>query len=277
MRLTPDVELVDGLPIAYIKSLNALAMSDLHLGYEGMMAGRGVLIPKINLKRILEATDAALKKTKAKRIIVNGDIKNEFSRVDIEEFNELYDFIAFARERKVELTLIKGNHDNFVERYREPFNLSVHAHQALIGDYLFFHGEILPKEMPKCRMAIMGHEHPSMLVYGRAGRREHLKCFLYGSYRRRPLLVLAAASYFASGNDLNAVNPRPLSPIFRKVQLSGMRAIICAYGSTLDFGPVGKLREIDLRSSYQRQRVYHYQDQDDPCKRSHKPLALSCS
>ena len=243
MMLTNDVELLDGLPIAYIKSINALVVADLHLGYEGVMAKKGTLLPKVNLKKITEMITDAVKRTGAATIIVDGDIKNEFSTVDEEEFNELFDFINFAKERKVSLILIKGNHDNFVERYKEPFKLTVARQELKIGKYLFFHGEELPNELKGTEMLVMGHEHPSIGVYNAIGTKEKIRCFLYGAYKGVPLLVLPAMNYYAAGTDIN-LQPKSslLSPMFKHVDVNKMKAIAVGYGSTLDFGTIAKLR-----------------------------------
>ena len=246
MILTKDIELVEGLPVAYIRSLNAIAISDLHLGYEGLMAKGGVFIPKINLKKIVEKLTNALQKTKANKIIVVGDIKNEFSKVDEDEFNELYDIINFSKGKNVSLILIKGNHDNFVDRYKEPFKLTIYKQEAELGKYLFLHGERLPsKENKNVGMLIMGHEHPSIRIVNSLGKREKLRCFLYGEYKRTKLLVLPAMNYFASGTDINA-EPKDelLSPIFEHVDVDKMHAIAVGYGSTLDFGKISDLRNI---------------------------------
>ncbi len=244
MNLTKDVELLDGLPIAYIRSLNALVVADLHLGYEGVMVKSGVFLPKANLKKIMDMIGGALKSTKADTVIVDGDIKNEFSTVDREEFNELYDFINFLKEKKAMPVLIKGNHDNFVERYKEPFKLKVYRQEALIGGYLFFHGEELPEGVKKAKMLIMGHEHPAIGIYNATGIKEKLRCFLYGRYEGKPLLVLPAINYYAAGTDVN-MQPAStlLSPVFRRTRVDGMRAIAIGYGSTIDFGSVSKLRK----------------------------------
>lgn len=246
MLLTDDIELLDGLPIAHIRSINALAVADLHLGYEGVMSGGAALLPKVNLANIIKEISAAIKMTGATAVIVDGDIKNEFSRVDREEFNELYDFIQFGRSEHVSLILIKGNHDNFVERYKEPFKLDVYRQEANIGGYLFFHGEELPKDITKnTKMMIMGHEHPAIGIYNAVGFKEKLKCFLYGKYMSTPLLILPAMNYFAGGTEINN-EPRTslLSPVFKKVDPDNMHAIAIGYGSTIDFGKVGKLRNV---------------------------------
>jgi putative SbcD/Mre11-related phosphoesterase len=246
MKLTEDIELIEGMPIAYIKSINAIVVSDLHLGYEGVMSKRGALIPKVNFRKIKDMIKSAAEATKAGSIIVDGDIKNEFSNVDVEEFNELYDFINFAKEIKIRPILIKGNHDNFVERYSIPFKLAVHRQQATIGKYLFFHGEELPKiESKGTTTLIMGHEHPAIGIYYENGRKEKIKCFLYGKYKGRRLLVLPAMSYFAGGTEINLESRKSLlSPIFKKIDIDEMHAIVVGYGSTMDFGKISELRKM---------------------------------
>jgi len=243
MMVTRDIELLDGLPIIHMKSLNALVIADLHLGYEGVMAKKGALLPKVNLNKIIEMLTKALEVTRANKIIVDGDIKNEFSTVDQEEFNELYDFVQFCKEQKVSLILIKGNHDNFVERYKEPFKLTVYRQEAKISKYLFFHGEELPRDTKGVKMLIMGHEHPAIGVYNTAGTKEKLSSFLYGSYRRIPLLVLPSMNYYAAGTDIN-IQPKStlLSPVLKEINVDNMKAIAVGYGSTIDFGAIGKLR-----------------------------------
>ncbi len=241
MKVTEDIELIDGLPIAYVRSLNSLAVADLHLGYEGVMAKRGILVPKANLKFIKKSIKSAVELTSAKNIIVDGDIKNDFSDVDVEEFNELFELIHFLKDLNLSITLIKGNHDNFVERYKEAFNLKVYRQETLIENYLFLHGEELPAEdkLQSSSTLIMGHEHPAISIYTEAGSKEKLKCFLYGKYDGKPILVLPAMSYFSGGTDINLVPKEELlSPLFKNIDVDSMEVYAIGYGSTVDFGTV---------------------------------------
>lgn len=244
MRLDEDIELLDGLPVIFIRSIDSLVIADPHLGYEGVMAKKGVLIPKVNLKHICAILEKAIKITGAKKLIVDGDIKNEFSDVDVEEFNELQDFINFGKEKGISLILIKGNHDNFVERYKEPFKLVIHRQEADMGGYLFFHGEELPLGVNKeTKMLVMGHEHPAIAIFNGVGKKEKLRCFLYGEFKGKRLLVLPAINYFASGTDINAVPVEELlAPIFKDIDVDCMHAIAIGYGSTIDFGAISGLR-----------------------------------
>ena len=245
MILEENIELIDGKPLVYLKDLKALVLSDLHLGYEGMMSKEGVLIPPVNLKRIIEMVSEAMTGRDVKSLIIDGDIKNEFSTVEQAEFNELYDLIMFARSKKLDIILIKGNHDNFVERYKEPFKLKVYRQEARMGRYLFFHGEEMPSAVERgVEFMIMGHEHPAVGIYDSIGKQEKLKCFLYGKYKRRRLLILPAANFFAGGTAVN-IEPKEnlLAPIFERVDVDKMHAIVLGYGSTIDFGTVKELRK----------------------------------
>ncbi|MCL4362951.1 hypothetical protein M1439_00695 [Candidatus Marsarchaeota archaeon] len=60
-----------------------------------------------------------------------------------------------------------------------------------------------------------------------------------------PLLILPAMNYFAGGTEINN-EPRNslLSPVFRRINPDNMNAIAIGYGSTMDFGKVGKLRSL---------------------------------
>ncbi len=244
MRLDDDIELIDGMPIAHVKSLGALVISDPHLGYEAAQASRGVFMPKVNLKGITEALSKALSATGARSVIVNGDIKNDFSTVATDEFNELYDLAAFLKGRGATLTIVKGNHDNFVDRYRESMGLKIHAEQFAASGYLFFHGDELPKEIPKgTHTLIMGHEHPAVAVYNEVDRKEKLRCFLVGAYNGTRIIVFPAIGYFSTGTEMNTVpKGELLSPVLKRLEIDSMRAIVVGYGSTMDFGTVSELR-----------------------------------
>ncbi len=243
MKLTEDIELIEGFPIMYIKSINALVVSDIHLGYEGVMAKRGILIPKVNLISILEMLKKAIDAKNPERIIINGDMKNEFSHIDTEEFDEMSKMVKFSEKVGIKLTLIKGNHDNFVDRYRQQFNIDIHEQSIRIGGYLFFHGERIPPKNKKVEMFIMGHEHPAISIFTDVGKKEKLRCFLFGEYNGRNILILPAMNYFAGSTDVNIIpKEKLLSPIFSEMDLDSMHAIVIGYGSTIDFGSVSKLR-----------------------------------
>ncbi len=250
MRISDDVEILDGMPVLYIKSLSIIVCTDLHLGYEGVTADKGTFLPKANLRHIKETIKRAVELKRPKGIIVDGDIKNEFSQVHVEEFNETHEFVNFLRnEMGLEsIILIKGNHDNYIERLKEPFRMQLYTQEALMDDYLFFHGEELPSSK-EGKMLIMGHVHPSIAIYNKLGVKEKLKCFLKGKLKDgRDILILPAMNYFAEGFSVNMEKGiGDLAPIFRKMlDVDSMEALCIGEDEILDFGSVGQLRNIEL-------------------------------
>jgi hypothetical protein len=179
-------------------------------------------------------------------MIIVGDIKHDFSGIGADEFNELSELMDFLKKKSITPILVKGNHDNFIERHNAQFKLTVHRQEAMIGDYLFFHGDELPNIPSKTpAMLVMGQEHPAIGIENRIGKHEKLRCFLYGEYKELPLLVLPAMGYFSTGTEVNrGLKDRLLSPVFKHTDIDGMHAIAIGYGSTIDFGEVSKLRGI---------------------------------
>ncbi|MDE1824745.1 MAG: metallophosphoesterase, partial [Candidatus Micrarchaeota archaeon] len=244
------IEALEGLPVLYIEELSAIVCSDLHLGYEGVMADRGTFLPKVNLRNIKKTIKKAIEMTNAERIIIDGDIKNEFSNVHVEEFNEFYEFTKFLREelKLKQIDLIKGNHDNFIDRYEKSSNIKLYRQEASMNGFLFFHGEELPHDK-EARFLVMGHLHPAIGVYNKLGIKEKLKCFLYGKMEDgREIVILPAMNYFAEGVDVAMRDLGENSPIFAKMlDVGGMEAICIGEDELLDFGKVSEIAAIGRR------------------------------
>lgn len=249
MRIAEGVEAVEGLPLLHIKKLDSVVCSDLHLGYEGVMAEKGTFLPKVNLKSIKTSIKKAIEETGAKNIIIDGDIKNEFSTVHAEELNEFYEFSDFlAGDLDIKkVTIIKGNHDNFINRITGKSFIKVHEREVLSEGFLFFHGEEIPES--NAQFMIMGHMHPAITIYDDIGSKEKLKCFLSGSTRNgSKLVVLPAISYFAEGVSVNLENVSTIAPIFKlSADIDNMEAICIGDGETLSFGKIGDLKKVSSR------------------------------
>ncbi len=245
MEICRGVSIVSGMPILFIKKLNAVVCSDLHLGYEGVMADRGIFLPKTNLKRIKEMLGRSIEKTGASKVIIDGDIKNEFSKVHMEEFNEFRELVDFLKGLDVEeIHLVKGNHDNFIDRFEKPFDIKIYRQEFLLKDFLFFHGEELP-ESKEGKLLVMGHLHPAVGIFNSLGVKEKLKCFLYGKIKDgREIIILPAMNYFSEGVEVNMSDIKE-TPIFRKMlNVYSMEAICIDYKEALSFGKVKDLADI---------------------------------
>jgi len=248
-----DLRFIEGCYLVFIKSLNALVMGDLHLGFEGVSAKEGVYLPKLNLINILKQIETSVKKIgndNIQRMIILGDIKNEFDEIDQEEIDELFNFVYYVRnnifKKEIEMILIKGNHDNYVDGFAKSLNLKVYRQELIMENYLMFHGEEIPDEdlIRKSEFLILAHEHPSIALYNEVGAKIKVKCFLYGKYKNKKVLVLPAISYYAQGTEINLIPKEELlSPFLKIIDIDEMIPIVVDY-EILAFPKIKFLRKI---------------------------------
>lgn len=213
-----DFETVDSLPALYDPASDLLVISDLHLGLEKTMTSKGNYIPSSQLERIKEDIEQAVEETGASRILVNGDLKNQY-RTSYSETEEIKEFLNFVKARFDEVIVIEGNHDTFVESTVEDADIELREHFQEDGK-LYIHGhEGLGKyELQDFDTVIIGHEHPAIALEDEIGVREKIPAFLYGDTESgRSIVVMPAFSSIANGTAVNEVPKRELlSPVMKQ-------------------------------------------------------------
>lgn len=237
------IEIIEPYPAIYIPEVSAIVIADLHLGYEGIMAEQGVFIPKVQFKKELTMLKKIIEKKQAERIVINGDLKHEFSETSYHEFKEVSDLLGFLKDKFKEVIVVKGNHDNFVARVTKRFDIALHD-QLELGDFHLFHGHRIPEKFRE--EIIIAHEHPAIALFDEIGAKEKIDCFLFGETGNRKITVLPAFSPLAYGSEVNLIpSSELLSPVLRAANVEKMRAIgISEETGCLDFGELGKLRRI---------------------------------
>ncbi len=192
MKILPDIELVD----LALKYKNAIIIGDLHLGYEESLLKQGYLAPFLQLKKIMGRLGKIIQKAKPEKIIINGDIKEEFGSITRQEWGETLKLID-SLGNKAELILIKGNHDTILEPIARKRNIKV-KERFDIDDITIVHGDKLVKN-PN-RTIIISHEHPAISFKERPD--EKYKCFLLGKYKSKNLIVLPSFNPLLPGSDI---------------------------------------------------------------------------
>ncbi len=236
------------LPALYIKPLDVLCIADLHLGYEGIMAEYyGVFLPKVQFHEEMENLKKLLNSFKKlpEKIILNGDIKHEFSETSYHEFREVSEILRFLESNFKEIILVKGNHDNFIARVTKKFEKVNLVDFYEEKDFVFFHGHKLIKNGNelKDKTVIMAHEHPSIVFYSSAGRKEKVPCFLHGKVNAFELCVMPAFSTLAQGSEINLLPKEELlSPLLKKINIDEMKVILVS--KELGIKNLAKLKEI---------------------------------
>ncbi|MFB6193033.1 MAG: metallophosphoesterase [Candidatus Nanohaloarchaea archaeon] len=215
---------VDSKPGLYHPGLDSLIISDIHLGLESSMTSRGSYVPRFQLEEIKEDIREMKDETCAERILVNGDLKNEFT-TSYSEKKEISDLLEFLKEEFEDVILVKGNHDTMIEETVEEQGL------RLLDSYredgvLFAHGhEEIEEEF---ETVVIGHEHPALALEDEIGTREKVNCFLYGETEKgKSIVVLPAFSKISNGTNVNEVPSRELlSPVLRnRIDKSTLKAV----------------------------------------------------
>ncbi|PSH02000.1 MAG: hypothetical protein BRC26_02650, partial [Nanohaloarchaea archaeon QH_8_44_6] len=213
-------QIVDSLPAIYDERTDLLVISDLHLGLEKTMTAKGNYIPQNQLDTMKEEIKKAKDRKGADRILINGDLKNQFktSYSENEEVKELLNFLAFSFD---EIIVVEGNHDTFIDSALKDNGIEMKEYHLEDG-ILFVHGDKRLKDIDvedekNIDTVVIGHEHPAITLKDDIGVKEKIPALLHGNLdEKRKLVVLPAFSRIANGTSVNEVPKRELlSPILK--------------------------------------------------------------
>ena len=213
-----DFETVDSLPALFDPENDLLVISDLHLGLEKTMTSKGNYVPSSQLDDIKDDIREAQKETEASRILVNGDLKNQY-RTSYSETEEIEEFLNFLKAEFDEVIVIEGNHDTFIESTMEKADIELEDHYLEDGKlYIHGHEELGQYELQDFETVIIGHEHPAIALEDEIGVREKIPALLYGPMEKdRRIIVMPAFSRIANGTAVNEIPKRELlSPVLKK-------------------------------------------------------------
>jgi putative SbcD/Mre11-related phosphoesterase len=233
-----EIEVENGLYFtrygaAYLEDISAVVVSDVHLGYEDVLAMNGIFIPRVQSKLIYETVDTIIERYQPEKFIIDGDLKHEFSGNTPQEWKDVFELLQRIGKKSNPI-IVKGNHDNYVANIASKLDIRVFDIYRE-GRYTFHHGHKLFKWDG---LAIIGNEHPAVGLRDSVDSVLKLHCFLY--FKKERLVVLPAMSIYAGGSDIlkNEIS----SPVLREVELNEGRVygLWEAYG-TVDLGNVGVL------------------------------------
>jgi len=137
-----------------------LCIADIHVGYEFALQQAGIRIP-LQTKKLAEKILDLVRKTKAKSLIILGDVKHGVLSSSRRELLECK-FLLEELSSSVTVKIVKGNHDVNLERVI-PGNVVLHDSKGvLISDNVaLLHGHAWPRaELLKADQIIIGHNHP---------------------------------------------------------------------------------------------------------------------
>lgn len=230
MDIFNKFEIVEPYPALYWAEKELVTIADLHLGLESLMASAGVYFPKFQLKEIKQDLQEVLEDKQPRTLLINGDVKHEFSRVSYQEQDEVEELLDLLTNKVEEIKITKGNHDNYLIYALEDYDQVQLEDKFTLGDTCFLHGdkEIDPRSLDATYF-IIGHEHPALSLQDEIGVSEKLPAFVYGSLEtgEQKIIVMPAFSRLAQGSPLNKIGGKQLmSPILRHhVVIDQLRAV----------------------------------------------------
>ena len=222
---------VSFLPLGlYFESSSALVISDTHIGFEKTLQKQGIQMIKSAYPDIKKLTLDYIEKLKPKRVVLAGDIKEDFGEFNFQEFYELKDYFATLKDLNIEIEVIRGNHDNYLLPFLRKMDISCHEEFLILDDLFITHGHLnLSKEIAvsKTKKLIFGHEHTSIMIRDSSGLDSKFKSTIVGDVYGKEFFALPAFSPLKPGTEVNIAEGSDfLSPIFRDADISKCRAHI---------------------------------------------------
>ncbi len=230
MKIASEIKIVN-LGLVYKDNL---IIGDLQLGYEEHLQQRGVLLPKFQLKNILDKLEKIFKKIKVKRVIINGDIKHEFGSILNQEWTDSLNLFDFLSNKVEEIVLIRGNHDIVLGPIAKKRNIKI-IDSWNDENVTIVHGHKIPKKLNK--IIIIGHEHPAISFKEKPN--EKFKCFLVGKYKKNKLIVTPSFHDLTKGSDIT--KNKHLSPFLEK----GVKNFECYIVSKDEVKFFGKVKNLN--------------------------------
>ena len=147
-------------PVLY--HLGAIIIGDTHFGIEDRLKGSGLHYSHIS-DRISDKIILLAKKTRAKKLIILGDVKENILHVDAITEN-----IFIKLQKLISVTVVRGNHDGSIESVCNDVKPSK---GFLYGNLGLIHGNAWPSEaLMSAKYLISAHQHPQIEFKDKSGK-----------------------------------------------------------------------------------------------------------
>ncbi len=220
---TDDLSIVGRSPILYIDSIKTIVLGDLHLGqHEAILRSQSGYKSR-NIREIVKQLTDIGKALDIRRVILNGDIKHNTTRLSIQERSELEELLSLDLFQVCEVVLIVGNHDPFLKMGVYDL-LQTHwrvSRSIKLAGYLFIHGDIYVDIPEDVHTLILSHEHPSINLKDGVGHSLRAKAFIeldlvIGRRKVKGVIIPAAGVYTVGVKFPINKKDKFLSPILKK-------------------------------------------------------------
>ncbi len=147
-----------------------LVIADVHIGVEYELFKAGIRIPR-QTPKLLNRVKNIIKTTKAKRLVLLGDLKHFIPYLSAQEVREIPVFLE-ELSKLVKIDIVPGNHDGYLKKLITS-DITFHDQSGfLLDDVYYNHGHSWPKkDVVDAQYLIIGHIHPCIEFRSRLGSR----------------------------------------------------------------------------------------------------------
>lgn len=240
-----EISISDGVKLSadyaiYMEEEKTLAIADLHLGYEASLQAEHVAIPRFQLEAMMSRLNDILDRYEPEKLVINGDLKHEFSRNMGQEWDEVEKLVEFMKDR-AELFVVRGNHDNYLKTILARLGVKmVDSYMTADGRIEFVHGH--NSTDPWSGLRVYAHEHPFIRLKDEIGALISLPCFLFD--KTNNYLLMPAFSPLASGTNVISSEENFMIKALKNLDNTSARVYAIGEHGLMDFGEVGKLRAL---------------------------------
>ncbi|CAN5145668.1 ligase-associated DNA damage response endonuclease PdeM [soil metagenome] len=182
----------------YWEQEKALIAADVHLGKVGHFRKAGIAVPRDMEQNDLAVLSDLVHEHQPEKLIFLGDFFHS-------DMNADWDWFILWRSQfpKLEIILIRGNHDIILDSYYHNLNISLH-HKLLIGPFLMLHHPLEGVQLERAEgYSFCGHIHPGVNLVGRGRQSLTLPCFAFGSKQ----VVLPSFGNFTGRVAIRSIKP----------------------------------------------------------------------
>ncbi|MBI4170660.1 MAG: metallophosphoesterase [Candidatus Aenigmarchaeota archaeon] len=179
---------------------NMLVIADMHIGITKDIREKGILLPS-QIKTMAAKLNSLKKQTRAKQLILLGDVKHHIPNISWQEEKEIPEFFSLLNFKKI--ILVKGNHDGRIERLVPPYVKVKKSYTY--RSYAFTHGHRKIKTTKN--VIVTGHNQPHVKFRDEMGATYlepvWVKGPLKGHYKEKNLIMVPAFNELAGATIVN--------------------------------------------------------------------------
>jgi DNA ligase-associated metallophosphoesterase len=192
-----------------LSAQRTILVADAHFGKAVSFRLLGVPVPRGTTTETLDGLSAVLAETQARRIVFLGDFLHSRRSQAVGTLAALSRWRACHRD--IELTLVRGNHDDRAGDPPADLDFTVVDEPLALGPFALCHH---PRPVAGAYV-LAGHWHPCISVRGRAFERLRLPCFWFGDDSGAlPGHGVGVLPAFGSFTGMHRIEPRAGDRIF---------------------------------------------------------------